>query len=92
MEIMCEEDLKRLKATPPSANEKLIATQKHAIVAFEGKLKRCKEVGEILRKFGTNGNRTCKQIHDPAMRSALRSLQEERRSAYCPGGVADTGG
>ncbi len=49
----CEEDLKNLTAMPlPDDNEKKANTIKQARAQFENKLRRCKEIAEILKKFG----------------------------------------
>jgi len=49
---LCEEDVKRLKASPLPDKERTAEVLKKAIITFEGKLGRCKEIEEILRKFG----------------------------------------
>jgi|GEM_PF-3856619 len=51
---LCEESVNRLKASPLPDNEKTAEVLKQAILTFEGKLGRCKEIERILRKFGAN--------------------------------------
>jgi ankyrin repeat protein len=49
---MCKDNLQDLKKTPPPANERTAEVLKQACITNEGKLQRCKEIGEILCKFG----------------------------------------
>lgn len=50
---LCEERLKNLMAMPlPDDNEKRANTIREARATFENKLRRCNEIGEILKEFG----------------------------------------
>ena len=47
-----QEGLQRLKTSPPPENPRRVEVLKQAIINFEGKVCRCKEIEETLRKFG----------------------------------------
>jgi len=49
---LCEQELQRLKTSPVPDDEKKAERLKQAQITFEGKLRRCKEISEILHKFG----------------------------------------
>lgn len=48
----CEKNLQQLSVSPPPADEKAAGRQKQLRAVLEGKLGRCREIGEILRSFG----------------------------------------
>lgn len=49
---MCKANLQGLKKMPVPADERKAEVLKQSGITHEGKLQRCKEIGEILKKFG----------------------------------------
>jgi len=51
----CEKDLRELAASPPPSSERAAELRKKLTGVLEEKLRRCREIGEILRGFGAKG-------------------------------------